>query len=68
MQESKCQSILVSGESGAGKTETTKLVMDYLATACGRDGSGSNDIRQIESLVLEVMTFLNSLVDGLVHY
>ncbi|OVA02253.1 IQ motif [Macleaya cordata] len=51
INEGISQSILVSGESGAGKTESTKMLMRYLAYMGGR--AKAEGQRSVEQQVLE---------------
>jgi myosin VI len=55
MKANKCdQSIIVSGDSGAGKTENCKYVMRYLCTVAGRG------VGQLESQILEANPILEA--------
>jgi myosin-5 len=51
LRDERSQSILVSGESGAGKTETTKLLLQYFASVSGK-GEAAMQARVLESTPL----------------
>ena len=54
------QSILVSGESGAGKTETTKITMQHLASIARGKGRGKQEEEDTIAKVMDVNPLLES--------
>ncbi|KIJ53794.1 hypothetical protein M422DRAFT_89243, partial [Sphaerobolus stellatus SS14] len=56
-KENQC--VIISGESGAGKTEAAKRIMQYIAAVSG-EGVGQGDIQQIKEMVLATNPLLES--------
>lgn len=50
------QSLLITGESGAGKTENTKKVIQYIATVAGRSGG----VGELEKQLIELNPVLEA--------
>ncbi|KAI9002018.1 P-loop containing nucleoside triphosphate hydrolase protein [Gaertneriomyces semiglobifer] len=59
LQDKEDQSILITGESGAGKTENTKKVIQYLASIASANGGGKN-LGTLEQQILQANPILES--------
>ncbi|KAI8925857.1 P-loop containing nucleoside triphosphate hydrolase protein [Entophlyctis helioformis] len=58
-EENQC--VIISGESGAGKTESAKLIMNYIAAVSSKGGAGTaNIVEEIKRIILESNPLLES--------
>jgi myosin-1 len=57
-KENQC--VIISGESGAGKTEAAKRIMQYIAAVSADAGGGSGGIEGISEMVLATNPLLES--------
>jgi len=60
LSKSVCQSILVTGESGAGKTENTKKVISYFAMVGAREGKKSSSKVSLEDQIVQTNPILEA--------
>ena len=60
--QGRSQSVVISGESGAGKTESFKRVIQFISLACspGQAQKGPDAGRSIEQLLVETVPVLES--------
>lgn len=61
INEKENQCVIISGESGAGKTEAAKRIMQYIAAVSGDSGGGgAGGIEGIKEMVLATNPLLES--------
>lgn len=56
LSEATNHCVIISGESGAGKTETSKLIMQYVAAVSGRGA----EVTRVKDVILESNPLLES--------
>ncbi len=65
LRDQKSQSVIISGESGAGKTEATKYVLQYLTAVSSKAGvkdrtGKSTDLSPVERMIIQSSPILEA--------